>query len=126
MRCLDQVKILEILRLWEEGHSQRDIGISVKCGKSTVGDIQRRCREQGLGYEEAQKLTNAEIKERLYPALTSMPVKNDPEWKDIHSRLKSHRRLNLQYIWEEEYRVANPNGLKPFKSEARHTQQLKI
>jgi len=111
MRCLDQVKILEILRLWEEGHSQRDIGISVKCGKSTVGDIQRRCREQGLGYEEAQKLTNAEIKERLYPALTSMPIKNDPEWKDIHSRLKAHRRLNLQYIWEEEYRVANPDGL---------------
>jgi len=110
MRYLAQVKILEILRLWEDGHSQRDIGTSVGCGKSTVGDIQRRCREQGLGYEEAQRLTNEQIKERLYPALTSMPVKKDPDWKSLHERLSANRRLNLQYLWEE-YREISPEGL---------------
>lgn len=40
--------VLEILRLTEMGYSQRKIGYSVKCGKSTVGDIQRRCREIDL------------------------------------------------------------------------------
>jgi len=110
MRCVEPVKILEILRLWEQGYSQREIGASVKCGKSTVGDVQRRCREQGLGYEEAQKLTNNEIKERLYPALTSIALKEDPAWEELHSRLMAHPRLNLQFLWEE-YRENNPEGL---------------
>ena len=38
MRCEEPVKILEILRLTEQGYSQREIDQSVKCGKSTVGE----------------------------------------------------------------------------------------
>jgi len=67
MRCEDPVKIIEILRLWEQGLSQREIALSVKCGKTTVGEIQRRCRESGLGYAEAEGLTNEAIRDRLYP-----------------------------------------------------------
>ena len=44
MRCEEPVKVLEILRLTEQGYSQREIAQSVKCGKSTVGEIQKRCR----------------------------------------------------------------------------------
>ena len=41
MRCEEPLKIVEILRLWEElGLSQREISMSVNCGRSTVGDIQ--------------------------------------------------------------------------------------
>jgi transposase len=39
MRCEEPVKIIEILRLTEQGYSQREIAKSVKCGKSTVGEI---------------------------------------------------------------------------------------
>jgi hypothetical protein len=35
MRCEEPVKIIEILRLTEQGYSQREIAKSVKCGKST-------------------------------------------------------------------------------------------
>ena len=34
MRCEEPVKIQEILRLTEQGYSQREIAQSVKCGKS--------------------------------------------------------------------------------------------
>lgn len=43
MRCIEIVSILEFMRLWEQGLSQREIATSVNCGKSTVGDIQKRC-----------------------------------------------------------------------------------
>jgi len=110
MRCEEAVKIMEVLRLWEQGHTQREIAASVKCAKSTVGEIQRRSREQGLGYGEASEMTNGQIRERLYPKVNGRTIKADPEWKSIHERLEVNGRLNLQYLWEE-YRYGNPEGL---------------
>jgi DNA-binding NarL/FixJ family response regulator len=37
MRYEEPMKIIEILRLGEQGYSQREIARSVNCGKSTVG-----------------------------------------------------------------------------------------
>jgi transposase len=104
------VKILEVLRLTAEEYTQRQIAKSVKCARSTVGAIQRRSQEQGLGYEEASGMTNEQIHERLYPKLSGRVVKAEPEWAEIHKRLESNRRVNLQYVWEE-YRGKNPEGL---------------
>ena len=61
MRCENPMKIIEILRLTEQGYSQRDIAKSVKCGKSTVGEIQKRCRNCNLNYASAAMMTNHEI-----------------------------------------------------------------
>jgi len=70
MRCLEAKRIIEILRLWDMGCSQREIAASIKCGKSTVGDVQRRCKDAGVTYERATRLTNNEIRGLLYPDST--------------------------------------------------------
>ena len=112
MRYEDPLKILEIMRLLEEqALSQREIAASVNCGKTTVGDVRRRCEAQKLTYEEAKGMTKAELRDRLYPKLAEMKVKDDPDWEDIHARLKKYPKLNLQFIWTEEYRMDNPDGL---------------
>lgn len=110
MRCEEPVKILEILRLTEQGYSQRDIANSVKCGKSTVGEIQQRCRNVNLAYDKAASLTNDEIKMLLYPSSFGRSIKEDPDWAAIHQRLQTNKRLNLQYLWEE-YKRDTPHGL---------------
>jgi len=110
MRCEEPVKIIEVLRMWEQDHTQREIAASVKCAKSTVGEIQRRSREQGLDYSEATRMTNEQIHERLYPKVKTRNSKTEPEWKAIHERLKTNRRLNLRYVWEE-YRYGSREGL---------------
>ena len=110
MRCEEPVKIIEILRLTEQGYSQREIAQSVKCGKSTVGEIQRRCRQAKLQYDTAATMTNTEIKILLYPDSFGRSIKGDPDWLTIHERLQTNKRLNLQYIWEE-YKVENTHGL---------------
>ncbi len=110
MRCEEPVKILEILRLTEQGYSQRQISQSVKCGKSTVGEIQKRCRNGKLQYEVAALMTNDEIKMLLYPDSYGRLVKEDPDWSEIHERLQASKRLNLQYLWEE-YKEQDTNGL---------------
>jgi len=111
MRCEEPVRIIEILRLWELGHSQREIATSVKCSRSTVGEVQRRSREQGLGYAMASTMTNDEILKRLYsrPA-TGINIEHSIDWQAIHNRLQENRRLNLRYIWEESLK-SNPNSL---------------
>jgi transposase len=110
MRCVEPVKVIEILRLTEQGYSQREIARSVKCSKSTVGEIQKRCRNCNLQYNTAAKMTNEEIKKLLYPNSLGQPQKDDPDWHSIHERLQSNKRLNLQYLWEE-YKAENSQGL---------------
>ncbi len=44
MRCLDTMKITEILRLREMKLNLRDIASAVGCSKTTVGDILNKCK----------------------------------------------------------------------------------
>ncbi|WP_155830472.1 hypothetical protein [Butyrivibrio sp. NC3005] len=53
MRCLEPMKITEILRLREMELNLRDIAAAVECSKTTVGEILNRCKECGLTYDEA-------------------------------------------------------------------------
>ena len=111
VRCEEVVTILEILRLTEAGHSQRKIAASVGCSKSTVGEIQRRCRKIGLSYGQASAMTNDEIKSLVYPVYSGKKtIKPDPDFDYIYNELKKHPNLNLQYMWED-YRLRTPDGL---------------
>ena len=111
MRCEEPMKIIEILRLWEEGYSQREIAASVKCAKSTVGIIQKKCRDAWLSYEQATGMNHEEILAKLYPdGAGGRHLKDDPEFEKIQKVLDSRKRANLFYVWEE-YRMGNPEGL---------------
>ena len=51
MRCLEHMKVIEILRLKEMNlFTYRDIAASVDCSKTTVGEILSRCKKHGLTY----------------------------------------------------------------------------
>ena len=112
MRCLDFMKIVEILRLYEMKYfTYRDIGESVGCSKTTVGDIISRCKECSLTYEAASKMTQEDINKLIYPdSFGPKQVKAEPDWETIHAHLQSSKNVNLQYIWENEYRPEHPDG----------------
>lgn len=111
MRCLDTMKVTEILRLREMALNLRDIALAVDCSKTTVGEILNRCKNCGLTYEEAVKLSPERINELIYPdSFGRKQSKDEPDWEAIYKRLMSSRRINLFYIWEQEYRKDNPDG----------------
>ena len=112
MRCLDFMKITEILRLHEMNlFTYRDIAKSVGCSKTTVGDILSRCRECGLTYSGASSMSQDEINKLVYPeSFGPKQVKEEPDWEHIHAKLQSSRKINLQYIWENDYRPEHPDG----------------
>ena len=111
MRCLETMKITEILRLYNLNFNYRDIANSVGCSKTTVGEILKRCNELGITFDVAIAMLDSELSQRIYPdTFGRKPVKQEPDWESIHERLTSNRRINLQFIWEEEYRPLNPDG----------------
>ena len=103
--------VLEILRLTEKGHSQRQIATSIKCSKTTVYEIQKRCREIGLSYSQATELTDPELKSLVYPVYSNRKmIKPDPDFDSIQKALQKDPKKNLQYVWED-YRLNKPDGL---------------
>jgi len=111
MRCKEPMKIIEVLRLWEKGLSQREIAKSANCARSTVAGILLRCGELGLSHETAVGKTDEEINILVYPSCHGgKPVKKDPDWAAIQKRLEKSKRMNLQYLWEE-YRETEKDGL---------------
>jgi len=79
MRCEEPMKIIELLRLWEQGYTQREIAASVNCSKSTVAGLQKRLQEIGLSYEAAKGMTDEAVTKLAYPAFRGgRPAKNEP------------------------------------------------
>jgi len=118
------MKIIEMLRLSEMGMPQRDIAASGGCGKSTVGEVLKLCKDKGLTHETASQMTDKELQAALYP---KSPVKAsanpEPDWKAIHEELAKHKNLNMQFIWEE-YRKQYPNGLS-YSRFCEHSRQYR-
>jgi transposase len=110
MRCSEIVDVLEVMRLSEMGLSQREIAASINCGKTTVGDVRKRCNDAGLTFAAASEMGSSELKKLLYPGREAEPEKTMPDWEAVHKWLRGGKRRNLQYAWEE-YRLKNPGGL---------------
>jgi transposase len=105
------MSIIEVLRLQELGLTQREIACSVRCGKTTVGDLRKRCERAGLTYETAKGMTDSAIRALLYPkASGGRPVKPEPDWDAVQKELNKGPRRNLQFVWEA-YRRQTPDGL---------------
>jgi transposase len=111
VRCENPMKIQEILRLYEMGVSQNQIKQSVKCARSTVGEIIKRSKEAGLTYNKTKDMTPDKITELLYPTASKRYFKPEPNYEYIYNELKKHPKLNLRFLWSE-YKQQEPNGLE--------------
>ena len=58
----------EVLRLHSLKLTQENIAASVPCARASVSRTLKRAREEGLTWEAARVMTDAEVTERLYPS----------------------------------------------------------
>ena len=112
MRSTEQMKILEILRLYElDQFTYEQIGQHAGVGKSTVGDVIKRCKQADINYQKAQSMNTADLYAVLYPVKSGpKKVRAEPDFPRYHAEMQASRRKNLEYIWTEEYRVEHPEG----------------
>ena len=57
----------EILRLKKLGLTNREIADAAGCGRNTVTRTLARAREQQLGWQQAQSMSQQEVSQRLFP-----------------------------------------------------------
>lgn len=105
------MKIIEMLRMSEQGIGHRAIAAGAGCGKTTVSEVLKRCRSAGVNVEVAGTLSDEELAARLYPErMGRKSTAPEPDWQMVHNELAKNPNLNLQFMWEE-YRMQNPEGL---------------
>lgn len=107
MNRLRMNKVKEVLRLRSMGFSYRDIGQSVGCGKSVVGDVLMRAAIAGITYDSS--LSETELEEKIFPPEQTKDTETAIDIEYILAEL-SRPHVTRQLLWEE-YKRENPNGL---------------
>jgi len=122
MRCIGVMKIIEVVRLGEQGYSQREIALSVNCSKTTIASLQKRLSILDLKYETVRDMNDEAIKKLVYPSFNGGRTgKEQPDWETIQKQLDSNKRLNLQFLFEE-YRETEKDGLSRSRFYARYAE----
>jgi len=98
---LEVRKIHDVLRLNEQGFSQREIAQSLGCARSTVGDTLCRAQAADLTFDAARELSDAELYARLYPGNTgSLRRRVEPDYEYLHRELRRpDAKVTLQQLW---------------------------
>ena len=103
-------KIREALRLEAAGLTNRQIGVSLGVGRTTVGDYLERAKQADLNWPLPDDLDDAALEKRLFATADKgrRKMRPLPGWANIHREL-SKRSVTLMLLWEE-YRAIHPDG----------------
>ena len=97
-------KVREILRLkYECGRSHREIAASLQIAVGTVTGYLKRASAAGVGWADAQLLSDADVERRLFrdTAERNMPAARAPiDYAHVHSELR-RKHVTLQLLWAE-------------------------
>ncbi|HVT62442.1 MAG TPA: IS21 family transposase [Legionellaceae bacterium] len=104
-------KIYEVLRQhYELKHSNRVIGRSLNISPGTVSNYLNLSKVAGVSWEEAQKLSEQELRNRLFlPVDTKLTNRVHPNWEIVHTELRRSG-MTLMLLWRE-YRESHTNGI---------------
>ena len=105
----DMRRVKEILRLAHElGYSLRQIGKSVRLGRTSVWEYLTRAEAAGVRYEDIADKSEAEIEALLFKRPELPASRPQPNWATVAADLRKPA-VTLQLLWQE-YRDRHPDG----------------
>jgi transposase len=105
-------KLKEVLRLHSLGLSQHQIARSCSISQSTVHEYLSGAKAAGIKWPLPEDWDEQKIEQTLFPRRADSVVWRkhpQPDWKQIHQELQTHKDLTLQLVWQEG-RESNPDG----------------
>ena len=105
----------EILRLKRLGLTHQEIADAVGCGRNTVTRTLARAREQQLGWQQAQSMSQQEVSQWLFPTESKGPVYKMPDYEWVHREMQKSG-VTLSLLWVEYCEQCRQNGELPYKS----------
>jgi transposase len=110
-------KLREVLRLYEQGFSQRDIHRALGVARSCIQRYISQCKVCEITYEEAKNLSDDELRDRLGVNRTGRGRVGceDADFEEVSEDLQSRKGVTLELLWEEwAQTVPSPYGYATF------------
>ena len=91
--------------------SKRAIALQLGISRSSVGRALERAKVRNLSWPLHEDLTEADLRRKLFPNAVARPAqqRKEPDWAQVHQKLRKHRTLALILLWRE-YNKAHPRG----------------
>lgn len=90
----------QILQLYADGTSQRQIATRLSVSRNRISDIVSAAKRTGEPYPELLKLSEVELYRKLFPEKAAEPVQTMPDFAKIHRELLKYG-VTLTSLWEE-------------------------
>ena len=104
----------EILRLAEQGSSQRQIAASVRSSHHTVKEVIETAEQHGIRWPIDGSVSNEMLMSVLFPEkYTSISGYLEPDFAYIHKELAKPK-VTLTLLWDEYRTKAESLGKKPY------------
>lgn len=111
MRRFDPMRIREALRLRDMHLNNTEISQSIRCSRTTLVEVFKKCDTLNLAYEKVMQMGDQELDNLLYPGMNQPKIRiPDPDFPKMEEELRKYKNLNLRLIWKE-YRQQTPQGL---------------
>jgi transposase len=108
------VNYKEILRLTQEGYSQREIERSLHTSRRKIREFLTAVQAGNLSWPMDESVTNEQIEAALFPNRYSADHEYlEPDFSYIHAEL-SKPKVTLTLLWDEYRRKAESLGKKPY------------
>jgi transposase len=105
----------EILRLNNLGILKQDIAKACGCSRNTAASVINQALKKEVKWETAERLTNRELGEKLFPGNIRKPVYKIPDWEYVHREMAKSG-VTLSLLWAEYYERCRENGETPYKT----------
>jgi transposase len=104
----------EIMRMYFEGHAQRDICAALRCGHGRVTELVKATKATGLTWEALSKLDDADICDLVLPTKSAQSNRAELDMAYIGRELaKPH--VTRQMLWEEYCSNITDETLAPYQ-----------
>lgn len=90
----------EILRLYNQGISQRKIALSCQCSRNTVAKVIARAKELSIQWPLSLEQTDAELEKLFFPKEPAESYRRYPDVEYIHKELMRSG-VTLKLLWHE-------------------------
>lgn len=103
----------QILRLLQDGYSQRNIANTLRVSRNTVAKIAKAASGQRLSKDTLESMEEAEIHRTLFPEEAMLPALVTPDFPYIHKELLKNG-VTLKLLWQEYVDICCDAGRPPY------------
>jgi transposase len=107
------IKYREILRLNDQGLSNRSIASSCGCSRNTVNNLIKRADELQVSWPLKDDITDSDLQNILYPEKGKSDLRKQPDCEHIHKEMAKSG-VTLSLLWHEYSEACRQRGEIPY------------